>query len=297
MTKPLTTETAQAAGAVGKQDIAVIAGSGMLPQLLARELTLHGKPPLVMAIEAEAGEWTRDYPGFTAKTVEMSRIVRELKSRGIRRVVLAGGVRGRPDWHAVRLDWFLLSNLRGIYQGLRSGDDGLLRVVVGMLEKSGMTVVGAHEIMPDLLTQSGTPTKRQQDDYDRLDIKCALHAARELGRLDIGQAAVAVGGRVVAVEGAEGTDSMLARVREMRLAGRISQKARGVLVKAAKPAQELRTDLPSIGPDTINRATEAGLAGIALEAERSLVLDYAQTMQRANEHGLFVSGIAPGADA
>ncbi len=296
MTRP-TTEPAQASAIGAKPDIVIIAGSGLLPQLLARELAAHGNPPLVMAIDGEAGEWTRDYPGFRAKTVEVSRVVRELKSLGIRRVVLAGGVRGRPDWSAFRPDWFLLTNAPGIYRALRSGDDGLLRVGVSLLKKYGMTVVGAHEIMPDLLTQAGTPTSRKPDKYDLVDIKCAHHAARTLGSLDIGQGAVAVGGRVVAVEGAEGTDSMLERVRQMRQDGKISAKARGVLVKAAKPGQELRADLPSIGPDTIQGAADAGLAGIALETERSLVLDFARTIQRANEHGLFVSGIAPGDDA
>ncbi len=294
MTNPLTSEPAKPRPVGEKHDIAIIAGSGLLPELLARELVSHGESPLVMAIEGEAGDWANDYPGFRAKSVEISRVVKGLQSLGIKRVVLAGGVRGRPDLGAVRPDWFLLSNMANIYRALRSGDDGLLRVGVGLLAKYGMTVVGAHEVMPDLLTQAGTPSARQPDRFDRADISCGYRAALEVGRHDIGQAVVTVGGRVVAVEGAEGTDEMLDRVRDLRLAGRISRKAKGVLVKVAKPDQELRADLPSIGPETINRAAQAGLAGIALETERSLILDFAQTLRLANEQGIFLHGIAPG---
>lgn len=294
MTNPLTSEPAEPRPAGDKHDIAIIAGSGLLPELLARELVSHGEKPFVMAIEGEAGDWTNDYPGFRAKSVEISKVVKGLQSRGIKRVVLAGGVKGRPDLGAVRPDWFLLSNVANIYKALRSGDDGLLRVGVNLLAKYGMTVVGAHEVMPDLLTQTGTPTSRQLDRFDKADISCAYRAALEIGRHDIGQAVVAVGGRVVAVEGAEGTDGMLERVRDLRSEGRISMRAKGVLVKAAKPNQELRADLPSIGPETVKRAAEAGLAGIALESERSLILDFGQTLRLANEHGLFLHGIAPG---
>jgi UDP-2,3-diacylglucosamine hydrolase len=297
MTNRPTTEIVQTVAMSAEPDIAIIAGSGMLPQLLARELVAHGKPPLIVSIENEAGGWTRDYPGFRAKTVDISSVVKRLKALGIGRVVLAGGVNARPDWSAFRPNWLLLKNAPSIYRALRRGDDALLRMAVGLFETCGIAVVGAHEIMPDLLTQAGTPTIVQPDRHSLLEIERAHRAARELGRLDIGQGAVAVGGRVVAVEGAEGTDAMLDRVREMRMAGRISANARGVLVKAAKPAQELRADLPSIGPDTLELAARAGLAGIALETERSLVLDYALTIQRANQHGLFLRGIAPGVDA
>jgi UDP-2,3-diacylglucosamine hydrolase len=294
MTTRLTNSVQPSLGKGGGSDIAIIAGSGLLPELLAQELQQHGTLPIIMAITGEAGDWTANYPGFSAKTVEVSRVVKGLRALGVKRVVMAGGVGGRPDWSAIRPDRFLLSNAAGIYRALRSGDDGLLRIGVALLAKYGMTVVGAHEIMPDLLTQPGTATHRKPDRHDRIDMSNARHAAYELGRLDIGQGAVAVGGRVVAVEGAEGTDSMLKRVKEMRESGRISARAAGVLVKVAKPAQEMRADLPSIGPDTIDHVMAAGLAGIAMEADRSLILNFAETIRRANEKGIFLHGIAPG---
>ena len=112
-----------------------------------------------------------------------------------------------------------------------------------------------------------------------------------LGHLDVGQGAVAVGGRVVALEGPEGTDAMLERVARLKADGRISSRRRGVLVKLCKPQQDLRADLPSIGPSTIKGAQAAGLAGIAVESGRALVLDREEMIALANEAGLFVTGV------
>ncbi len=107
----------------------------------------------------------------------------------------------------------------------------------------------------------------------------------------MGQGAVAVGGRVVALEGAEGTDAMLERVATLKSEGRVSARRRGVLVKLCKPEQDLRADLPSIGPSTVAGAVAAGLAGIAVEAGRALVLERSEVIEAANRAGLFVIGV------
>ncbi len=129
---------------------------------------------------------------------------------------------------------------------------------------------------------------------DMPDLKAALEAARAIGALDIGQGAVSIGGRVVAVEGIEGTDGLLARVKDLRGHGRIAGKKRGVLVKCAKPGQELRADLPTIGPATVLAAHAAGLAGIGVEAGHSLILDFGDMVERADALGLFVVGLPAG---
>ncbi|MFB2605773.1 UDP-2,3-diacylglucosamine diphosphatase LpxI domain-containing protein, partial [Rhizobium phaseoli] len=116
-------------------------------------------------------------------------------------------------------------------------------------------------------------------------------AAETLGRLDVGQGAVSIGGRIVALEGLEGTDEMLDRVAGLRAAGRISARRRGVLVKLCKPQQDVRADLPAIGLSTVLNAGKAGLAGIAVEAGRSLVLDRAAVIRAADGAGLFVCGL------
>ncbi|TIU20728.1 MAG: DUF1009 domain-containing protein, partial [Mesorhizobium sp.] len=132
------------------------------------------------------------------------------------------------------------------------------------LEKRGITVVGAHQIVPDLAAAEGTLTAAGPRQSDWRDIEAGRAAAKAIGALDIGQAAVAIGGRAIALEGIEGTKGLLERTRELRGHGRLAGKTRGVLVKCAKPGQELRADLPSIGPQTVEAAHAAGLAGIAV---------------------------------
>lgn len=137
-------------------------------------------------------------------------------------------------------------------------------------------------------------TEASPQKSDWRDLEAAAQAARAIGMLDIGQGAVAIGGRAIALEGIEGTDGLLERVKAMRGHGRIAGKKRGVLVKCAKPGQELRMDLPAIGPATVIAAHEAGLAGIGVEADRSLILDAKNVFGEANRRGLFVVGLPPG---
>jgi len=166
-----------------------------------------------------------------------------------------------------------------------------LKMAIELIEASGARVIGVQDIIPELLAQTGPLGAIEPDKDDWKDIEVAAAAAVALGRLDVGQGAVAVGGRVVALEGPEGTDAMLARVAALRTEGRISTRRRGVLVKLCKPQQDLRADLPSIGASTIEGARAAGLAGIAIEAGRALVLERSATISQATEAGIFVTGI------
>jgi DUF1009 family protein len=180
-----------------------------------------------------------------------------------------------------------------VISALARGDDGLLKVVVRGLEARGFTVLGAHQIVPDLTTSEGSLTRTVPGKADWRDIEAAREAAVAIGALDIGQGAVAIGGRAIALEGIEGTDGLLERVKALRGHGRLAGKTGGVLVKCAKPEQELRVDLPSIGLQTVEGAHAAGLAGIAVEAGRSLILDSAAVIARADALGLFVYGLPP----
>jgi hypothetical protein len=172
--------------------------------------------------------------------------------------------------------------------------------VVRFLEGKGYRVYGAGEVAPELLAGEGPLGAKAPSQEDRADIDTGFRVVSALGRLDVGQAAVVVKGHVLAVEAAEGTDAMIARCAELRkgAAGRRRGLA-GVLVKAPKPGQEERVDLPTIGPDTVESAARAGLAGIAVAAGRVLIADRAATLAVANAHGLFLFGqkLARAADA
>jgi len=204
---------------------------------------------------------------------------------------LAGGVTKRPNLRDLRFDWPTLRILPRLVFALGRGDDALLRAFIGALEAYRFRVCGAHQIVPQLLAlKSAISTKCRPSMKARQNIELAARAARMLGELDVGQGAVAVHGRIVALEGAEGTDDMLGRVQQLRGAGRIPPQG-GVLVKVMKPEQESRADLPTIGPMTIKTAHNALLDGVAIEGERSFILEPAETIKLADQYGMFIEVI------
>ena len=274
--------------------LAIIAGGGLLPKYVADAARARGENPFILALRDESQQ---DWSGFDHDVVSIgnyARIGSAFAQHGIGRAVLSGAVRRRPEWRDIRAPIKALFAVPAIVRTLlKGGDDTVLKMVIRLIEAKGVRVVGAHEIVPNLLGSEGPLGSVAPDAAAEADIAAAAAAALALGRLDVGQGAVAVGGRVVALEGAEGTDAMLERVADLRASGRISQRRRGVLVKLCKPEQDLRADLPSIGVETLRRARAAGLAGVAVEAGRSLVLEREALITEANAHGLFVTGIVP----
>ncbi|MDR6758454.1 DUF1009 family protein [Mycoplana sp. BE70] len=275
--------------------LAIIAGSGLLPVHLARAARLHGENPFVLTLANEADQDWSDFEHQPVGVGDYAAMSNAFAREGIDRAVLSGAVQRRPEWREIRPTLRTLLQIPAIVRTLlNGGDDTVLKMVIRLIEANGVRVVGAHEIAPELLAIEGVIGKIAPNAEDLRDIAAASAAALALGALDVGQGAVAVGGRVVALEGAEGTDQMLERVADLRRQGRISQSRKGVLVKLCKPRQDTRADLPSIGLDTVHWATAAGLAGIATETGRSLVLDRERLVEAADRAGLFVSGIVPG---
>jgi DUF1009 family protein len=273
--------------------IGIVAGSGSLPVNVAQSLASAGLNPFIVVLDGEANRLP-DLQRFEHITVpiEAAAIAFDrMKAVGVTHAVLAGGVARRPKLWAVKWTPRVLKILPRLAVDLALGDDGLLRAVIRHIEKAGIAIIAAHEVVPDLLARDGAMTHASPSLEDQRDIAAALEAAKAIGRLDIGQAAISVGGRVVALEGIEGTDGLLERMVGLRDHGRLAGKAGGVLVKCAKPQQDLRADLPAIGVKTVWDAQRAGLRGIAVEANRAFVLDFAQTVAAADEAGLFISGI------
>ena len=272
--------------------LAIIAGGGMLPHHVADAARLHGEDPFIIALSNEADQ---DWNGFDHCALGIGnfrQITATFRAEGIDRVVLSGGVRRRPEWRDIKPTFRTLAKVPSVLKTLLSGgDDAVLKMAIDLIEASGARVIGVQEIVPELLAEVGPLGSLQPNNDDRRDIEVAVEAAVALGRLDVGQGAVAVGGRVVALEGPEGTDAMLRRVAQLRTDGRISTRRKGVLVKLCKPQQEQRADLPSVGPSTVFGAVEAGLSGIAVEAGRALVLEREAMLAAAAAHGIFLTGI------
>ncbi len=277
--------------------LAIIAGRGQLPVYLAQAARQAGESPLIIALKNEADDRFDGFDVVHAGVGDLALIQARLRDEGITRVVMSGGVARRPEWREIKPTFKTLLKVPSVVRTLISGgDDAVLQMVIKLIEAMGCRIIGAHEIAPGLLARTGPLGRHGPTEDDLRDIGKAVEAAEALGRLDIGQGAVSVGGRVVALEGVEGTDQMLQRVSELRAAGRISTRRRGVLVKLCKPQQDMRADLPTIGLSTLENAIRAGLAGIAVEAGRALVLDEAALIAAADMAGLFVVGIDAGLD-
>lgn len=272
--------------------LALICGYGRMPVEVAEAARASGDDPVIVALRNEADQ---DWSGFTHEHFsigDLSGISRFFRKHGVTRLIMTGGVRHRPELRDLRPTWKTLGQAGNVIRALAgAGDDKILRIAISLFEAEGVEVIGAHEVTPGLLASPGAIGSVRPTEARYKDIAVAREAALTLGNLDIGQGAVAVAGRVVALEGPEGTDGMLARVAEMRASGRISRRHQGVLVKMCKPAQDMRADLPSIGPGTVRNAKAAGLAGIAIEVGRALVLEREDAIKAADEAGLFITGI------
>ena len=273
--------------------LGLIAGGGALPVSLAAHCRAVGRPVFLLRLRGFAGPDLQAYDGLDVGVAELGKGIDALRRAGCGAVCLAGRV-DRPDLPALRPDLRGLKALPGAIVAARKGDDALLSFLIAEFEKEGFAVEGAHEVMRALTLAEGPLGRHAPGAGALADVRRALEAARAVGRLDIGQGAVACEGLVLAVEAQEGTDAMLRRVATLPIAIRgTPERPRGVLAKASKPGQELRVDLPTIGPETVRRAAEAGLAGIAGEAGQILVLDRAETRRLADEMGLFVVGVPP----
>ncbi len=271
--------------------LAIIAGGGSVPLHVAKAAQGAGRRTLVLGIEGEADADFGNLPHEHFSWGQIGRLERLLSEHGTRDVVLVGGVRVRPDFRLLKLDMGTVKALPEILSIITSGDNTVLTGVVRFIEARGYSVIGAHQIAADLVAPAGTLAGSPSSQH-LSDAHLAIEAAGRIGLLDAGQAAVAIGGRIVALEGAEGTDAMLARVASLREAGRIRFAAPGgALAKCAKPQQDLRVDMPTIGPDTVTHAAAAGLAGIAVEAGRVMIIDRSETIRRAKAAGLFIHAV------
>lgn len=268
--------------------LAVIAGGGTLPSALADAAAAQGRAVHVIGIRGEADAKISRFPHTWLKWGEVGKLFATLEGLGCRDLVIIGSV-SRPDLANVRFDFGAIKNLPFLLGLGVGGDDQVLSSVVRFLEGKGYRVCGAGEVAPELLAAEGTLGDKAPSPDDCADIETGFRVVSALGRLDVGQAAVVVKGRVLAVEAAEGTDAMLVRCAELRKGGRRRGPA-GVLIKAPKPGQEERVDLPTIGPETVEMAARAGLAGIAVAAGRVLIADRDATIAVAGEHGLFLIG-------
>ena len=266
--------------------LGIIAGGGDLPGRLLQVCRDSGRQVFVVAIEGHTDPdivtqaehvWVR--LGAATEAIE------PLYAAGVEELVFAGPIK-RPSLAELRPNLRVASFLAKV--GRRAfGDDGLLSALIDALEEEGgFRVVGVDEVVGGLVARPGVYGRHQPDEQAADDIERGIEVARAIGAIDVGQSVVVQQGLVLGVEAIEGTDALLKRCGPLRRGG-----PGGVLVKLKKPGQERRADLPTIGPQTLRTAAEAGLRGIAIEAGGALVLDREALVAAADEAGLFVIGV------
>lgn len=265
--------------------LGILAGGGTLPRRLAEAAWERQRPVFIIAFTGQTDPQTvNDLSHAWVKLGEAGRAIAELKQAGVVDLVMAGPVR-RPSWSEIGLDWRGAQLVAKI--GVRAlGDDGLLKAVARELEDEGFRLIAANDLLPDSLVGKGILGRHAPDEQARADIARGVEVAQALGKADVGQSVVVQQGLVLGVEAIEGTDALLARVRDLARAG-----PGGVLVKIAKPQQDRRLDLPTIGPKTLELAAAAGLRGAAVEAGGTIIVDPEACVAAADRLGLFLVGI------
>lgn len=269
------------------EPLGVLAGGGEVPLRVARTARAAGRPIRVVAIEGWADQDWADFPHLRERPGAAGRILGFLREAGIRQIVLTGRAQ-RPSFLSLRPDAAGARLLARIGRAYFAGDDGLLRAVARALEEEGFEILAPHAVLRDILPEAGLLTRAGPDGVARADIARGIAVVRALGTVDVGQGAVVQQGLVLGVEAIEGTDALLARCAGLRRDG-----PGGVLVKLVKPGQDRRLDLPTVGPETIRGAVAAGLAGIAIEAGGTILVDRARTVAAAEAAGLFLLAIHP----
>lgn len=272
--------------------IAILAGAGQLPIQLVNHLERTGQEVRVLAFRGFAEAELQRRAHATVDLLDLKTIMSTLEGWRPQAVSLVGAVR-RPGFSALLSAYSLLRNMHEVKEVITRGDDQVLRGAVMLLEERGHQVVGAHELAPDLVASRSLIGKLTPNADDRETIGFGLDLLISLSAFDIGQGAVIARRHVLAIEGPEGTDRMMRRVMKMRQSwfGLRRREEGGVLIKAAKRGQDLRVDMPTIGPRTVFEAAKAGLSGIAIGAGSTFVLEQEETLRTADRLGLFLIAV------
>jgi DUF1009 family protein len=271
--------------------VGLLAGWGRFPIVFAEKARALGLPVVCVGLRGMASP---ELAGLVsrfhwARVAQLGRMIRCFRREGVRRAVMAGKVQKAdvlhkpwkavslwPDWRTVRA-WFAhLSRDRD------NRDDTILNVVVQEFAADGIVFESALDLCPELLVTPGVLTRRRPTPLEEADIAFGWELAREMGRLDVGQSVAVKERAVLAVEAIEGTDRAIARAGEFCRAGGF------VVVKVAKPRQDMRFDVPTVGTATVEALRRAGGRVLAIEAGKTIVLDQAETVALADRHGLTI---------
>jgi DUF1009 family protein len=270
--------------------LAILCGGGALAFEAAGFARENGREVLLIGVVGVTSPEIGAFEHVWVRMGEVGKLFATLRARDIRDLAILGRMT-RPEFAELRLDWGAVKRAGELASLFRGGDDSLLNGIAGIFEREGVRIVGPIDFAPQLLAPEGLIAGRAPGADAEGDIKFAAAMLGALSPFDVGQGAVVANGRVLAVEAAEGTDAMLARIADMRASRRLRLKGpAGVFVKAAKRGQDLRLDLPTVGFKTIEGAARAQLSGLAIAAGEVLIADRVGFAKAAAAAGLFVVG-------
>lgn len=271
--------------------LGIIAGGGNLPIQLIEHCQKTKRSFFVISFKGNLSfddklspEARKEIPRAVVKIGAVGEALAHLRSAGVKEIVMVGGIKRPPV--TVWLDATGRTLFKKMGKAVFSGDDTVLKVVTAFLEEEGFTVVGVESILSGIAADVGVIGKISPNRKAKADIDIGMMAAKELGALDIGQGVMVENKMILAREAEDGTDAMIARCAKLRK----GNKKSGVLVKAKKPQQEEKVDLPSIGVKTIENLHAAGFCGVAIEAG-GLLIEKSELIKKANEYGIFVVGV------
>jgi UDP-2,3-diacylglucosamine hydrolase len=280
-------------GGASERMIGLLAGSGRFPILFAEAAQRQGLRVACVGIRYEASDALRDLCAsfHPVGVTKLGRMIRTFRRQGVQRIVMAGKVTKSvmyTPWRFVQL-WPDARMLHMWYGTCRADkrDDSILLGVIAEFERDGMTFASALDYCPELLVKQGTLTRRRLTDAERCDIDFGWHLAKEMGRLDIGQSVAVKERAALAVEAIEGTDRCIER------AGLLCRAGGWTLVKVAKPQQDMRFDVPTIGTSTIENLHRARARVLAIEAGKTIVIDQADVVALADRYGLTIVALDP----
>ncbi len=274
-----------------REPVGLLACGGRFPVVFAEKARECGIPVVCVAAYGMADPVLQSLcTEFTwLRRMSIGTIIRAFRRGGVKQWTMAGKFEKRvlfrpwrwlllvPDWRMLRF-WFLRRRHA-------NNDDSLLLGGINELRAEGLECVSALDLCPELLVNEGVLTRRQPSKGERRDIAFGWHLAREMGRLDVGQSVMVRERAVLAVEAIEGTDLAILR------AGELCPKGGFVVVKVAKPEQDRRFDVPTVGTQTIETMRKAGATALAIEAGRTIVIDQAATVALAERYGITIASL------